>query len=295
MHKISVVMIVKNEEAMLARCLKSVEGADEIIIVDTGSVDNTVEIAKQFTDKVFTDFVWCDDFAKARNHAKAKATNDWILSIDADEYLLSGFQSVRDAVAQAVSAVSCVLIAGDNAQRNHFPRLFRREIPWVGAIHNYPNVIGEKVGNVEIVFNYSPAHFKDPDRTLRILERECRDPTKVRERFYLGREYFYRDKFEECVITLGQYVQMSRFLAEKAEAFMIMSKAYWQMRMADDARDACAQILIINPTWREALEWMAKLAGEGSGNERWEANARVWRLAAATAENRDVLFMRGAQ
>ena len=79
-------MIVRNEEAVLARCLESVKDADEIIIVDTGSVDRTKEIASIFTDNIY-DFQWCDDFAKARNFALAQCTGDWVLSIDADELI----------------------------------------------------------------------------------------------------------------------------------------------------------------------------------------------------------------
>lgn len=291
---IGVAMIVKNEEAMLASCLASVKDADAIYISDTGSKDRTVDIARQFTPHVFTEFRWNDSFCDARNWIKAKLPTDWLLSIDADEQLACPFSNVREAAAQAVNAVKVRLIAADNGQMNYFPRLFRNtpDIPWCGAIHNYPNVIAEDVGDVAICYGYSPAHYLDPDRTLRILEREVRDPSKVRERFYLGREYFYRGRFEDTVIMLGQYVQRSQFLAEKAEAFLIMSKAYRQLGDYDSARDAAAQILIINPTWKEALEWMALLAGEGSGNPRWEANAKVWRRAAETAENRDVLFMR---
>ena len=67
MFTLSVCMIVKNEEAVLGRCLDCVrQFADEIIIVDTGSTDTTKEIANKYTDKVF-DFEWCDDFSKARN------------------------------------------------------------------------------------------------------------------------------------------------------------------------------------------------------------------------------------
>ena len=84
---ISVCMIVKNETANLARCLQSVKDiADEIIIVDTGSEDQTVQIAQAFTDKVFH-FDWSDDFSAARNQSLKQATGDWILIIDADEVL----------------------------------------------------------------------------------------------------------------------------------------------------------------------------------------------------------------
>lgn len=76
MKLLSVCMIVKNEEDILTRCLNSIkELADEIIIVDTGSMDNTKEIAHQFTDKIY-DFKWCDDFSIARNESLKYAEED---------------------------------------------------------------------------------------------------------------------------------------------------------------------------------------------------------------------------
>ena len=75
MITISLCMIVKNEEKVLARCLDSLEGLmDEIIIVDTGSTDRTKEIAAGYTDKIY-DFEWVDDFSAARNFSFSKATN----------------------------------------------------------------------------------------------------------------------------------------------------------------------------------------------------------------------------
>ena len=77
MSTISLCMIVKNEQDVLARCLSSVkEAAEEIIIVDTGSSDATKEIARQFTSKVY-DYVWDDDFAAARNFSFSKATQEY--------------------------------------------------------------------------------------------------------------------------------------------------------------------------------------------------------------------------
>lgn len=88
--KLSLCMIVKNEEETLAKCLNSVQGiVDEIIILDTGSTDKTPKIAQQFGAKVHC-FDWCDDFAKARNAALSYATGQWILVLDADETLAPG-------------------------------------------------------------------------------------------------------------------------------------------------------------------------------------------------------------
>ncbi|MGV3614796.1 MAG: glycosyltransferase family 2 protein [Fimbriimonas sp.] len=84
---VSACLIVKNEERTLERCLASLAGAvDEIVVVDTGSTDGTVGIARKFGAKLL-DFVWKDDFSAARNAALENATGDWILSIDADEWL----------------------------------------------------------------------------------------------------------------------------------------------------------------------------------------------------------------
>lgn len=84
---ISVCMIVKNEEENLRNCLYKVKNfVDEIIVVDTGSTDSTKSIALEFTDTVY-DYEWCNDFAAARNFSVSKANNDWILVLDADEYM----------------------------------------------------------------------------------------------------------------------------------------------------------------------------------------------------------------
>lgn len=286
-------MIVKNEEALLARCLESVKDADEIIICDTGSVDRTIEVARQFTDKVYTDFTWCDHFAKARNHAKSKATGDWILSIDADEYC-HDFSKVREAADNAFMAVDCKLFSEGLRQFHWYPRLFRNSplVQWVGAVHNHLSVLGEQVGDVQITYGYSPAHLLDPDRSLRILEREVTDINNIRERFYCGREYWYRRRYEDAVRTLGLYVQQSQQIAEKADAFMIMARCYWAMRMPDDARSACMHAVVLNPTWYEPLEFMAYASGLNSGDPRFEANAAQWMRMAAGATNEGVLFYR---
>jgi tetratricopeptide (TPR) repeat protein len=86
--RISACMIVKNEEQGLERCLQSLQGAiDEIVLVDTGSTDKTVAIAEKHGAKVFH-FTWCDDFAAARNEAIKQATGNWIIIVDGDDELI---------------------------------------------------------------------------------------------------------------------------------------------------------------------------------------------------------------
>jgi glycosyltransferase involved in cell wall biosynthesis len=160
---ISVCMIVKNEEKMLEDCLKSVKNiADEIIIVDTGSADNTIEIAKKYDAKIFH-FDWIDDFAAARNESIKNATSGWILYLDADERLTENSQlQIRNLVAtssEEVGGYFCLIESEhsklDGSTEKHkggYPRLFRNlgfpKIQFMGRVHEQisPSIIAaEKI------------------------------------------------------------------------------------------------------------------------------------------------------
>lgn len=89
MFPLSVCIIAKNEESHIEECLKRlVPYGFEIVFTDTGSSDQTLEIAKKYTDRIFH-FDWCDDFSAARNFCMEKASHNWILSLDCDEYIES--------------------------------------------------------------------------------------------------------------------------------------------------------------------------------------------------------------
>ena len=99
-HTLSVILITKNEADRVERCLQSVVNvADEIIVLDSGSTDDTVAICQRYTDKVtITDW---PGFGKQKQRALAQATGDWVLSIDADEALDDTMaQALRDLLAQ---------------------------------------------------------------------------------------------------------------------------------------------------------------------------------------------------
>ena len=140
---ITLAMIVKNEEEMLAGCLESVRGiVDEIVIVDTGSTDSTKDIANKYNAKVF-DFVWCNDFSAARNEALSHSTGEWILYLDADERLNAPFpEKLRQLLANSpddIGGFICTIesnhIQLDGAVEHHrggYPRIFRN--------YGYPNI-----------------------------------------------------------------------------------------------------------------------------------------------------------
>ena len=134
----SATLIVRNEEANLPSCLQALQGVvREIVVVDTGSDDRTVEIARAFTGHVHF-FAWCDDFGAARNFALECASGDYVLSVDADECLLDPGQAAQlieafmtrhgPDVAGTVEIISTVG-AGQDAQEvvTTIQRLFRRD------------------------------------------------------------------------------------------------------------------------------------------------------------------------
>lgn len=147
MAGISVCMIVKNEEKLLGRCLDSLKGIwDELVIVDTGSTDRTKEIAAGYTDKIY-DFEWVDDFAAARNFAFSKATCEYIYSADADEVLdeenRRRFLILKNALIPEVEIVQMWYVTPEeyntteNFDREYRPKLYKRlrEFTWIDPIH----------------------------------------------------------------------------------------------------------------------------------------------------------------
>ena len=139
--QLTVCLIVKDEEQFLENCLRSVAGiASQIVVVDTGSTDRTVEIARAGGAEVQT-FAWGDDFSAARNAALEAARGDWVLVLDADEELsVAGRAAIQDHLAdRQVMAwrLPIVEVGREQAGSCHVPRLFRNApgIYFTGRIH----------------------------------------------------------------------------------------------------------------------------------------------------------------
>ncbi len=127
-------MIVRDEEARLSACLESViGGVDEVVVLDTGSVDRTVEIAQAFTAQIPTQiqhFTWCNDFSAARNEALKYVSGDWVLVLDADERLVPGMAAeIRSVMADPSHLVINLMrqeIGATQSPYSLVSRLFRR-------------------------------------------------------------------------------------------------------------------------------------------------------------------------
>lgn len=167
MIRISVCMIVKNEEKNLAKCLDSLkEIADEIIIVDTGSTDATKKIAAVYTKQIY-DFTWTGSFSDARNYAFSRATMDYIYSADADEQLdeenIQRFLNLKQTLLPEIEIVQmyyCNQLAGNTIysfDKEYRPKLYKRlrTFQWQERIHEAVN-LEPVVYDSEIEIMHSP-------------------------------------------------------------------------------------------------------------------------------------------
>lgn len=215
--KLSACWIVRNEQDDLQRSIDSVKGqVDEMIVVDTGSTDRTVEIAQRAGADVFH-FDWIDDFSAPRNYAIEQATGDWIIFLDADEYFIEP-EKVRRAV-EKFAVKDAILIprinidperGGREVSRDWNARIFRRapNLRYRGLIHEN---IANLNGKLEYIFadarlatyhtGYSSARIESKlRRNLKLIELEIeRDGHQVRHDIALVDCYYGLGDYERAI------------------------------------------------------------------------------------------------
>lgn len=232
---LSICLIAKNEEAHLERCLESVRGLwDDLVVVDTGSTDRTVEIARGFGARLF-EFTWQDDFSKARNFCLEQAAGDWILSLDADETIAARDhgvirQQMTRADLDAIRATQRHYLArtvigwqpGSGGYEEGEPysgyldtecrRLFRNR-PWlrfVNRVHEIVRSIDPAKPLVDVPGGWVIHHFgkvgsaqvleAKGEHYLRILLKKVEDrPDDPQVHHELGVQYNELERFDEAV------------------------------------------------------------------------------------------------
>ncbi len=215
--KITLSMIARNEAQYLEECLKSVQGVvDEIVLVDTGSDDDTPKIAERFGAKVIR-AEWQNDFAAARNLALQHATGDWILVLDADERLTpDSKQAILNAARHPQFAGYHLEIVNEIRDGDYFiHRLVRmfRNLPglrWEGAIHEQitPSLV-ERGGRIATVaaqirhlgYRSEVMHRRDKiQRNIELIQRALEQhPDDLFHKFNLANTYFTAGEYEQTV------------------------------------------------------------------------------------------------
>ncbi|MCL2357908.1 MAG: glycosyltransferase family 2 protein [Defluviitaleaceae bacterium] len=200
MITVSLCMIVKNEEAVLARCLDSIkDAADEIIITDTGSTDSTKKIARKYTEKIF-DFEWTNDFSAARNEAFSKATCDYQMWLDADDVVppetLAKLLALKKTLDPAVDIVTMKYLTHTDADGNPLlystrERLLRRgkNFTWQDPVHECIALAGN-ILNTDMEIHHKKTKAGDPHRNLKIYQalEKSGKPFTPRQHYYYARE-----------------------------------------------------------------------------------------------------------
>ncbi|GEM_PF-2340487 len=219
---ISLCLIVKNEEDVLERCITSFKGFyDELVIVDTGSIDKTKEIAKKLGAKVF-DFKWEDDFSKARNYAFSKSTGDILVWMDADD-LIEGspvvFRNLVEALfcEEKVDGLHLLYSQQTNdsstvpfIQYKRLRAVKRDRYVWKGEVHEllYPLPLTNNITvfSDQIKIIHAPLIDKEPNRNLRILKKKKKKNS--RDLLYYGRELRGTGKIEEAIKVFKKVVKI---------------------------------------------------------------------------------------
>ncbi|HYF84381.1 MAG TPA: glycosyltransferase [Clostridia bacterium] len=212
-NTISLCMIVKNEEKYLDRCLKSVQGkVDEIIIADTGSTDRTIEIAQKY-GAIISRFEWINDFAAARNYSISEAKSEYILVLDADEYL-DDSASLENDLVQKRDYYKLLIKNYQSEGRivfNQNIRLFKSGIGlrYSGKLHEHlsaydggTNYIGAESNIVINHVGYLPEVIADKGKKKRnydIMVKELEDNPTGYSYYNMGLVYVSEENYDKAL------------------------------------------------------------------------------------------------
>ncbi|WP_434511455.1 glycosyltransferase [Desulfitobacterium sp. AusDCA] len=256
--KISLCMIVKNEEEFLEQSLRSASRyVEDLVVVDTGSTDCTKEIALKYTQKVY-DFSWCNDFSAARNFSLEKASYDWILVLDADEKIIDlDIRSVQQLITAnnpVVGRIKRINILSDATGERHLSerisRFFNRQFfRYEGIIHEQ---IVNKNGNphqtvpLDITvkhLGYTQEVINRTDkisRNLALLEQALQEAPKDTYLLYqLGKSYYLAKNYQKAIRCFKKALSMP---------------INFELEYIEDLVETYGYALINNANYPESLE-----------------------------------------
>ena len=233
--KVAVYTIALNEEQFVQRWYESSKEADYHLICDTGSTDKTVDTALSLGINVVTCKVKPFRFDDARNYSLFSIPEDidYCIALDMDEVMVPGWRAeLEKALAEGTDRPQYRFITDWDAEGKpavEFDgfRIHRRHgVRWIYPIHEVPSTFDgtdvRKKYNFEI--HHRPDKTKSRGQYLPMLQMAAKENPDSRNLYYLGREYFYRQQFEECAKVLKEYLEKSVFKAEMSYAMRMLAK-----------------------------------------------------------------------
>lgn len=245
-------MIVRDEDETIARCLDTVKDiVDEIIVVDTGSVDKTKDILSSYAAYVY-DFKWIDDFAAARNYSFSKATQDYILWLDADDVFLeediNKLRYLKEHMEPSVDVVMMKYNLGvDNDKRvactYYRERLLKRNknFKWNDPVHEYIEPTGTII-RMDIGVTHKKLKQRS-SRNLDIFEKMIESGKELSHRncFYYGRELNVNQRYDEAMVYFEKFLSKEGgFFSNYMDACIDFSRIY---TMKGDRKSAIKTLL----------------------------------------------------
>ncbi len=232
MITLSTILIVKNEEETLDRVLKCLTFADEIIVVDTGSTDNSINIAKKYTDKVYQ-FKWINDFSAARNYAISKATKDYFMWLDADDVIEKEDQKKLAILKNNISDENIILLPyiikyNDTKMSFYRERIIKNKGNYfVGKVHEVIPLKG-KLNYVNIPIYHQKVKSNEKERNLKIYQELIKEhELDQREQYYYARELFDNGYYDDAEIAFKKFLSLSSAnVINKSEACLKLAQIY---------------------------------------------------------------------
>lgn len=263
---VSVCMIAKNEEQHIEQCLKKLVRYEmEIVVADTGSTDRTKEIAAKYTDRLF-DFAWCDDFSAARNFVVSKASNNWILILDCDEYVQEiDVAKLRTCMQKYPKNVGVVEIRNvyttveggiskEGIQLDEVPRFFNRNY-YEYRFRIHEQITPKKLGNYDemiletfhlpiVVKHYGydipkQEMVRKQERNLNLLLKSIGETEGMDDYIYfqIGQSYNVLENYEKAIEAYDMCLEINRNPEKKFMGICLESYADCLIR-AGNPKDA---------------------------------------------------------
>ncbi|MBB6447373.1 TPR domain-containing glycosyltransferase [Bacillus benzoevorans] len=270
--QIGIQIIIKNEAELLPQCLESVQGADEIIVVDTGSTDNSSGLAESFGAKV-VNMPWQDSFSDPRNEALRHANTDWILYLDADERLVSNLNEVREFLQTTNAEAFTVLIDNklgphpEECLRHRALRIFRngQGYKFRGRIHeDIGQSIVDKCGSSIIKdspiridhYGYLPQILATKNKVVRnekLLKKELADhPNHPFYLYNMGITYCQAGQLEEAKAYMQKALIHTPDVAPyRATLIRDLSKIMLQLQEVQQAEMLLRKELLTYPDYSD--------------------------------------------